>query len=55
MGDSFRYVQNSCANWPNDATKSNADWVVCYCEKWRAKSPSDAVAYVTRRALRNVA
>jgi len=53
MGDSSRYVQNACANWLNDAAKSDSGWVVCYCEKWRARNPSDAVAYVTRRALRN--
>ncbi len=54
MGDVSRYVQNSCANWLNDAAKSDAGWVVDYCEKWRSMQPSDAVSYVTRRALRNV-
>ena len=55
MEDSSRYVQNSCANWLNDASKSDPGWVVSYCEKWRKKKESEAVIYITRRALRNVA
>lgn len=55
MGDASRYVQNSCANWLNDAAKDNVGWVVGYCEKWRTRSPSEAVSYITRRALRSVA
>lgn len=54
MEDSSRYVQNSCANWLNDAAKSNAEWVARYCEKWSAKSGSEAVAYIIKRALRNI-
>jgi 3-methyladenine DNA glycosylase AlkC len=54
MEDSARYVQDSCANWLNDAAKSNPDWVIDYCAKWRQKSDSQAVAYITRRALRSL-
>jgi 3-methyladenine DNA glycosylase AlkC len=54
MEDPSRYVQDSCANWLNDAAKSNADWVVGYCEQWRQRSDSQAVGYITRRAMRNV-
>lgn len=54
MEDSSRYVQDSAANWLNDAAKSNSDWVIHYCDKWQKKSKSPAVSYITRRALRNV-
>jgi 3-methyladenine DNA glycosylase AlkC len=54
MEDPARYVQDSCANWLNDAAKSNADWVVGYCEQWRQRSDSQAVSYITRRAMRNL-
>jgi 3-methyladenine DNA glycosylase AlkC len=54
MEDGDRYVQDSCANWLNDASKSEPDWVVNYCEKWRQKTDSKAVAYITRRALRSI-
>lgn len=55
MDDPSRYVQNSCANWLNDAAKHDSKWVFEFCEKWRRRNDSDAVTYVTRRALRNVA
>jgi 3-methyladenine DNA glycosylase AlkC len=54
MEDGDRYVQDSCANWLNDASKSDPDWVVNYCEKWRQKTDSKAVSYITRRALRSI-
>lgn len=54
MEDSSRYVQNSCANWLNDASKSDPDWVVGYCQNWRNRKESQAVTYITRRALRSV-
>jgi 3-methyladenine DNA glycosylase AlkC len=54
MEDPSRYVQDSCANWLNDAVKSNPDWVVGYCTKWQKKSNSQAVSYITRRALRSL-
>jgi 3-methyladenine DNA glycosylase AlkC len=54
MEDPSRYVQDSCANWLNDASKSCPDWVVGYCVKWRKKSDSQPVGYITRRALRSL-
>ncbi len=54
MEDPDRYVQDSCANWLNDASKSKPDWVLQYCKKWRNTSESQAVIYITRRALRSV-
>jgi 3-methyladenine DNA glycosylase AlkC len=54
MEDPSRYVQDSCANWLNDASKSNPDWVLQYCENWKQKSTSPAVSYITRRGLRSI-
>jgi 3-methyladenine DNA glycosylase AlkC len=54
MEDSSRYVQDSCANWLNDASKSNPGWVVSYCEQWRQKTASQAIIYITKRALRSI-
>ncbi|NJM46667.1 MAG: DNA alkylation repair protein [Alkalinema sp. RU_4_3] len=54
MEDPSRYVQDSCANWLNDAAKSCPDWVVGHCAKWRKKSDSQPVGYITRRALRSL-
>jgi 3-methyladenine DNA glycosylase AlkC len=54
MEDPSRYVQDSCANWLNDASKSNSDWVVSYCEQWRQTSESESTAYITRRAMRSI-
>jgi 3-methyladenine DNA glycosylase AlkC len=54
MEDPSRYVQDSCANWLNDASKSNSEWVVNYCEQWRKKSESAAMIYIIRRALRSI-
>jgi 3-methyladenine DNA glycosylase AlkC len=54
MEDGSRYVQDSCANWLNDASKSNPDWVIGYCEQWRQKTTSDAMAYITRKALHSI-
>jgi 3-methyladenine DNA glycosylase AlkC len=54
MSDSARYVQNSCANWLNDAAKSNLPWVQHYCAVWQSKSASVETVYIVKRALRSV-
>jgi len=33
--DSSRYVQNSCANWLNDAGNPQPLWVTDFCAQWK--------------------
>lgn len=54
-GDASRYVQNSAANWLNDAAKTRRDWVDGVVAAWRAEPHGAATAYICRRALRSVA
>jgi 3-methyladenine DNA glycosylase AlkC len=48
VGDTSKYVQDSVANWMNDAAKTRPDFVRETCARWN-------VEYVTRRALRSIA
>jgi 3-methyladenine DNA glycosylase AlkC len=53
--DPDRYVQNSVANWINDAAKSRPDWARAICARWTKRSRSAATAYVVKRGLRTLA
>lgn len=52
--DDSRYVQNSAANWLNDAAKTRPDWVTAVVDGWRRDAPGAATAYICRRAMRGL-
>ncbi|MEL6988853.1 MAG: DNA alkylation repair protein, partial [Bacteroidota bacterium] len=52
--DLSKYVQNSVANWLNDASKSNPDWVKAICKKWESSSDAKATAYIIKRGMRTI-
>ncbi|MBX3657004.1 MAG: DNA alkylation repair protein [Ramlibacter sp.] len=52
--DPSRYVQNSVANWLNDASKSQPQWVDEVCARWLRESPAAPTRYIVRRACRTL-
>ena len=52
--DPSRYVQNSVANWLNDAAKTQPQWVEQTCARWSRESPGKATAHIVRRACRSL-
>lgn len=54
MEDESRYVRDSCANWLNDAAKSDPDWVTAFCREWQSKSSAPSVGYIAKRGLRSL-
>ncbi len=49
-----RYVQNSVANWLNDAAKTHKDWVQEFLDSWLKLSPTKATQYIVKRAGRSI-
>jgi 3-methyladenine DNA glycosylase AlkC len=52
--DESRYVKDSVANWLNDASKSNPDWVRAVTNRWQLESESVHTQYIIRRSLRTL-
>lgn len=52
--DPEKYVQDSVANWLNDAAKTQPVWVTGVCMRWRRESDSPHTVRITTRAVRSM-
>lgn len=52
--DPSKYVQDSVANWLNDAAKSQPDWVVQVCRTWMEASDRNETKRIVARAQRSM-
>lgn len=52
--DPSRYVQKAAANWLNDASKTQPDWVLALCNRWTQESQTKETAWIVNQALRTL-
>lgn len=52
--DSSKYVQDSVANWLNDAAKSRPEWVAGLCQAWLTLSDETTIRRIAARAQRSI-
>ncbi|GBF71883.1 DNA alkylation repair protein [Paenibacillus sp. 598K] len=52
--DPSKYVQDSVANWLNDASKTRPEWVVDVCQGWLRDSDHPATKRMASRAQRSL-
>ena len=52
--DETKYVQDSVANWLNDASKDQPGWVFDVTERWLGESDSPPTERIARRARRSL-
>ncbi len=52
--DSSKYVRDSVANWLNDTSKSQPDWVKTVCNRWEKESMTKETTYIVKKGLRTI-